>query len=59
MFDKLTSGLLDGRVGGDKTYKGYKNVYTGKYIKDGIPVSYREGESSRVFNGKENERIFG
>ena len=30
-----------------------------KYIKNGEPVSYREGESTRFFNGKENERIPG
>lgn len=56
---KLASGLLDGMVGNIKTYHGYKDVCCGKYIKNGEPVSYREGESSRFFNGKENERIPG
>lgn len=59
LLAKLAGGLLDGRVGDEKVYSGYKNVYCGKYIKDGEPVSYREGESSRLFNGKENERILG
>ena len=59
LLKKLASGVLDGMVGREKVYAGYKNVYCGKYIKDGEPVSYREGESSRFFNGKENERISG
>ena len=57
LLKKLASGMLDGMVGREKVYSGYKKVYCGKYIKDGEPVSYREGESSRFFNGKENERI--
>jgi hypothetical protein len=59
LLAKLASGALDGMVGNDKVYSGYKNVYVGKYIKNGVPVSYKEGESSRFFNGKENERIPG
>lgn len=59
LLAKLASGALDGMVGDEKVYPGYKNVYCGKYIKNGEPVSYREGESSRFFNGKENERIPG
>jgi len=59
LLAKLASGALDGMVGNEKTYSGYKNVYCGKYIKDGVPVSYRQGESSRFFNGKKNERIPG
>ena len=56
LLAKLSSGVLDGMVGDEKVYEGYKNVYCGKYIKDGEPVSYREGESSRHFDGRENER---
>ena len=59
LLAKLKSGVLDGRVGDIKTYRGYQNVYYGKYIKNGIPVSYREGESKRFFNGRENERTPG
>ena len=59
LLAKLASGALDGMVGGEKIYGGYKDVYCGKYIKDGVPVSYREGESSRIFNGKEKETIPG
>ncbi len=59
LLDKLASGLLDGMVGDEREYRGYKSVFCGKYIKDGILVSYRQGESERFFNGKENERIPG
>jgi len=59
LLAKLASGVIDGMVGDEKVYHGYKDVYCGKYIKDGVPVSYREGESTRFFNGKENERIPG
>lgn len=59
LLEKLASGLLDGMVGDEKVYSGYSNVYCGKYIKNGEPVSYRQGESQRFFNGKENERIPG
>jgi len=59
LLAKLANGLLDGMVGDVKVYSGYKDVYCGKHIKDGEPVSYREGESSRFFNGKENERFPG
>ncbi|MBE6909186.1 MAG: hypothetical protein E7474_06405 [Ruminococcaceae bacterium] len=59
LLAKLASGVLDGRVGDEREYRGYKSVFCGKYIKDGVPVSYRQGESTRFFNGKENERIPG
>ena len=57
LLAKLASGELDGMVGKEKPYYGYKTVYCGKYIKNGVPVSYREGEPARFFNGKENETI--
>lgn len=59
LLAKLASGLLDGMVGEDKVYRGYKDVYCGKYIKDGEPVAYKESESTRFFDGKENERVPG
>ena len=55
LLAKLASGILDGMVGDEKTYSGYKDVYCGKNIKDGESVSYREGQSSRFFNGKGND----
>ena len=57
LLARLASGALDGMVGDEREYRGYKSVYCGKYIKDGIPVSYRQGESERFFNGRENERV--
>ncbi|VYU59488.1 Uncharacterised protein [Eubacterium limosum] len=59
LLKKLESGVLDGMVGDERVYRGYKNVYCGKCIKNGEPISYRQGESERFFNGKENERIPG
>ncbi len=59
LLSKLASGALDGMVGNELESRGYKKVYSGKYIKNGEPVSYREGQSTRFFNGKENERISG
>ena len=59
LLANLASGILDGMVGDERVYGTHKHVYCGKYIKDGEPVSYRQGESTRFFNGKENERIPG
>ena len=59
LLERLASGALDGVVGDERVYGTYKHVYCGKYIKNGVPVSYRQGESTRFFNGKENERIGG
>ena len=59
LLAKLASGALDGMVGDERVYHCYKSIYCGKYIKDGVPVSYRQGESERFFNGRENERIPG
>ena len=59
LLTKLASGVLDGMVGDEREYRGYRSVFCGKYIKAGEPISYRQGESTRFFNGKENERIPG
>ena len=59
LLEKLASGVLDGMVGDEKVYHGYKDVTYWKYIDKGVPVLCREGESTRFFNGKENERIPG
>lgn len=59
LLAKLASGALDGIVGAIRVYHGYEDITCGKYIEDGVPVSYRQGESKRFFNGKENERIPG
>ena len=44
LLQKLASGSLDGMVGDEREYRGYRSVYCGKYIKNGEPVSYRQGE---------------
>ena len=59
LLAKFASGVLVGTVGDEREYCGYRSVFCGKYIKDGESVSYRQGESTRFFNGKENERIPG
>jgi len=59
LLAKMESGDLDRIVGDEREYRGYRSVYCGKFIKDGIPVSYRQGQSERFFNGRENERIPG
>ena len=59
LLARLASGVLDGMVGDEREYRGYKSIYCGKYIKDGVPVSYRQGASERFFNGRENEDIPG
>lgn len=33
LLKKLASGILDGRVGKEREYRGYKSVYCGKFIK--------------------------
>ena len=59
LLAKLASKALDGLVGDVLEYRGYKSVFCGKYIENGEPVSYRQGESERFFNGKENEQVPG
>ena len=59
LLAKLASGVMDGMVGDERVCRGYQNVYCGKYIKNGEPVSYRQGESVRFFDGKESKRIQG
>lgn len=57
LLSKLISGALDGIVGDDMTTSGGSTVWT--VIKDGIPVRYKQGPTTKFFNGKENERIAG
>lgn len=59
LLSKLASGNLDGMVGEERVYREYRRIFCGKYIKDGVPVLYRQGESETVFNGKEYEYIPG
>ena len=59
LLARLAEGKFDGPVGKERVIQGYRNLWHGLYIKDGEPVSYREGESTRFFNGRENETIPG
>lgn len=59
LLAKLENGELDGMVGDEREYRGYSSVYCGKYIKGGVPVMYRQGQSARFFNGRENEHLPG
>lgn len=57
LLAKLLSGKLDGQVGDDLTTSGGSTVWTS--IKDGNPTRYKQGPTTKFFNGKENERIPG
>lgn len=59
LLERMANGEFDGPVGDDFVTGSYKKVYHWKMIRNGIPVFIREGESTRFFNGKENERIPG
>lgn len=59
LLERLSKGDFDGPVGDDYVTGSYKKVYHWKSIRNGIPVFIREGESTRFFNGKENETIPG
>jgi len=59
LLRRMAAGEFDGAVGDDFVTGSYKKVYHWKLIKDGIPFFIREGESTRFFNGKENESIPG
>lgn len=57
LLKKLASGALDGCVGNDLTTSGGSTVW--KAIKNGVPAMFKQGPTTRFFNGKENERIAG
>ena len=57
LLDKLAAGVLDGVVGDERKFREYKSILCGIYIKDGVPVTYRESEPKHAFNGKGHERI--
>lgn len=59
LLTKLAEGLLDGLVGDEREYRRYKRIYCGKLIKNGIPISYRQGEATCSYSGKKNEHIPG
>ena len=57
LLEKFFSGVLDGQVGRDFVTTGGSTIWTA--IKDNQIVKYKQGPSTKFFNGKENERIAG
>ncbi len=55
----LLKKLADGVYDGERTDSERNGVSTGFYIDNGTPVKYREGKSTKFFDGKENIRTPG
>ena len=56
LLEKMKEGKLDGLVG-DRSEK--NGVWAWKIIEKGEPIAYRQGKSSKFFDGKENVRVKG
>lgn len=55
----LLKNLADGLYDGERTDSEMNGVSSGFYIDEGTPVKYREGKSTKFFDGKENVRTSG
>lgn len=55
----LLKNLADGVYDGERTDSEMNGVSSGFYIDEGTPVKYREGKSTKYFDGKENIRTPG
>lgn len=55
----LLKWLADGVYDGERTDSEMNGVSSGFYIDNGTPVKYREGKSTKFFDGKENIRTPG
>lgn len=55
LLKKLAAGVYDGK----RTDSEMNGVSSGFYIDKGIPVKYRQGKSTKFFDGKENIRTRG
>ena len=55
----LLKNLADGVYDGERTDSEMNGVSSGFYIDKGTPVKYREGKSTKFFDGKENIRTPG
>jgi hypothetical protein len=55
----LLKNLAEGQYDGERTDSEQNGVSWGYYIDKGTPVKYREGKSSKFFDGKENIRTPG
>lgn len=58
IFD-LLKNLADGKYDGERADSEMNGVSSGQYIDEGTPVTYREGASTKFFDGKENTRTPG
>ena len=55
----LLKQLAAGAYDGERTDSEMNGVFSGFYIDKGTPVKYREGKSTKFFDGKENIRTPG
>lgn len=55
----ILKNLADGMFDGERSDSEQNGVSWGYYIHDGTPVKYREGKSTKFFDGKENVRTPG
>lgn len=55
----ILRALGDGAYDGERTDREMNGVSSGYYIDRGTPVKYREGKSTKFFDGKENVRTPG
>lgn len=55
LLQLLESGELDGNVGETRTYRKYRSFISGRCIKDGIPIIFREGRIGTSLQGSERE----
>jgi hypothetical protein len=55
----LLKALADGAYNGVRKDSETNGVSSGYYIDRGVPVKYREGKSTKFFDGKENTRTPG
>jgi hypothetical protein len=55
----ILKALADGAFDGERADSEMNGVSSGYYIDNGTPVKYREGRSTKFFDGKENVRTAG
>ena len=55
----LLKNLADGKYDGERTDSEMNGVASGFFIDKGTPVKYREGKSTKFFDGRENTRTPG
>lgn len=55
----ILKALASGRYDGERTDSEMNGVSSGFYIDHGTPVKYRQGKSTKFFDGEENVRTPG